>query len=51
MYMNLKPNKHKRISMTSLVLIDASPKILGLSLNLAPTQIYFFAQVPQIILV
>ena len=40
MYMNLKPNKHKRISfntttMTSLGLI-APPKILRSPLNLAP---------------
>ena len=40
MYMNLKPNKHKRISfntttMTSLGFIGP-PKILGPPLNLAP---------------
>ena len=50
MYMNLKPNQHKRISfntstMTSLGLIGP-PKVLGPPLNLAPPQIYFFAQVP-----
>ena len=42
MYMNLKPNKHKRISfntttMTSFGFIDPLPKILGPPLNLAPT--------------
>ena len=42
MYMNLKPNQHKRISfdtttMTSLEFIAPPPlKILGLPLNLAP---------------
>ena len=43
MYMNIKPNQHKRISfnttiMTSLGFIH-SPKILGPPLNLAPSQI------------
>ena len=51
MYMNLKPNEHKRISfntttMTSLRFIGP-PKMLGPPLNLAPPpQIYFFVQVP-----
>ena len=41
MYMNLKPNKHKRISfntttMASLGLIAPPPKILGTPLNLTP---------------
>ena len=40
MYMNLKPNQHKRISfstttMTSLRFIGLPPKILGPPLNLA----------------
>ena len=44
MYMNLKPNEHKRISfntttMTSLGFIAPPPNILGPSLNLAPPQI------------
>ena len=53
MYMNLKPNKHKRISfntmtMTSLGFIGP-PKTVGPPLNLAPPlhQISFFAQVPS----
>ena len=51
MYMNLKPNQHKIISfntttMTSLGFIGP-PKMLGPPLNLAPTQIQFFAQVPH----
>ena len=53
MYMNLKPNEHKRISfntttMTSLRFIGP-PKMLGPPLNLAPPppkKIYFFVQVP-----
>ena len=45
MYMNLKPNQHKRISfntttMTSLGFI-APPKILGPCLNLAPPKFNF----------
>ena len=54
MYMNLKPNQHKRISfntttMTSLGFIGP-PKVLGLPLNSAPpTQISFFAQIPPIL--
>ena len=40
MYMNLKPNKHKRMSfntnMASLGFIGPPPKILGPPLNLAP---------------
>ena len=44
MYMNLKPNQHKRISfntatMTSLGFIGPPPKILGPPLNLSPHQI------------
>ena len=45
MYMNLKPNQHKRISfntstMTSLGFIGPPPpKILGPPLNLAPPKI------------
>ena len=43
MYMNLKPNQHKRISfnttiMTSLGFIGPLPKILGPPLNLAPSK-------------
>ena len=51
--MNLKPNKHKRISfntttMASLGFIAPTPKILVLLLNLAPPapKIQFFAQAP-----
>ena len=45
MYMNLKPNQHKRISfntstMTSLGFIRPHPKILGPPLNLA--QVFSF---------
>ena len=46
MHMNLKPNKHKRISFNtttmasfSLGFIAPPPKILGPPLNLAPPQI------------
>ena len=44
MYMNLKPNQHKRMSfntttMTSLGFIAPHPKILAPPLNLAPPQI------------
>ena len=44
MYMNLKPNQHKRIffnatTMTSVAFIGPPPKILGPPLNLAPPQI------------
>ena len=51
--MNLKPNKHKRISfntttMASLGFIAPTPKILVLLLNLAlpAPKIQFFAQAP-----
>ena len=55
MYMNLKPNKHKRISfntttMTSLGFIGL-PKILGPPLNLAPPKFNFLLRSPPIILV
>ena len=53
MYVNLKPNQHKRISfntttMTSLGFI-APPKILGPPLNLAPPpkKIYFLLRSPS----
>ena len=44
--MNLKPNKHKRISFDITTM--ASLGFIGPPLNLAPLQkkIYFFAQVP-----
>ena len=50
MYMNLKPNKHKRISfntttMTSLGFIGL-PKILGPPLNLAPPKFNFLLRSP-----
>ena len=51
MYMNLKPNKHKRISFNTATMASLGfigpPKILGPTLNLAPPspQINFFAQV------
>ena len=49
--MNLKPNKHKRISFNTTTMATlgfiAPPKILGPPLNLAPSpQIQLFAQVP-----
>ena len=57
MYMNLKPNKHKRIyfnitTMASLGFI-AAPKILGPPLNLASPQkkFNFLLRSPPIILV
>ena len=55
MYMNLKPNQHKRISfntttMTSLGFIGL-PKILGPPLNLAPPKFNFLLRSPPIILV
>ena len=51
MYMNLKPNKHKRISFNTTTMASlgfiAPPKVLDSPLNLAPPpQIQFFAQVP-----
>ena len=45
MYMNLKPNKHKIISFNTTA--RASLGFIGLPLNLAAPQIYFFAQVGQ----
>ena len=55
MYMNLKPNQHKRISlntttMTSLGFIGP-PKTLGSRLNLAPPKFNFLLRSPSIILV
>ena len=52
MYMNLKPNKHKRISfntttMTSLGFIGL-PKILGPPLNLAPPKFNFLLRSPKL---
>ena len=54
MYMNLKPNKHKRIyfnitTMASLGFI-AAPKILGSPLNLAspPKNLIFCSGLPQL---
>ena len=44
MYMNLKPNQHKRISFNPTTM--TSMGFIGLPLNLAPPQIKFFAQVP-----
>ena len=49
MYMNLTPNKHKRIffnttTMESLEFIGPPPKILG-----PPLLIYFFTQVPPML--
>ena len=51
MYMNLKPNQHKRISfntttMTSLGFIASAPKILGPPLNLAPPKFNFLLRSP-----
>ena len=50
MYMNLKPNKHKRISFNTMTMASlgftAPPKILGPSLKFRTPQIEFFAQVP-----
>ena len=49
--MNVKPNKHKRISFNTATMASLGfigpPKILGPTLNLAPPspQINFFAQV------
>ena len=55
MYMNLKPKKHKIIYFTTTTMASlgfiSSHKILGPPIDLAPTQIYFFAQIPPIILV
>ena len=49
--MNLKPNKHKRISFNTITMASLGfigpPKILVPTLNLAPpSQIQFFAQAP-----
>ena len=50
MYMNLKPNKHKRISFNTTTMASlgftAPPKILGPSLKFRTPQIEFFAQIP-----
>ena len=51
MYMNLKPNKHKRISfntttMASLGFIGPPPKILGPPLNLVPPKFNFLLGFP-----
>ena len=51
MYMNLKPNQHKRISfntatMTSLGFIGPPPKILWPPLNLAPLKFSFLPSPP-----
>ena len=43
MYMNLKPNKHKRISFNTKTMTSLG--FTGPPLNLAPPKIYFFAQV------
>ena len=52
MYMNLKPNKHKRISfntttMASLGFIGPPPNILGPLLNLAPLPNLIFCSGPH----
>ena len=52
MYMNLKPNQHKRISfntstMTSLGFIGP-PKVLGPPLNLAPPKFIFLLRSPPL---
>ena len=46
MYVNLKPNQHKRISFNTTTMTSLG--FVGPPLNLAPppAQIYFFAQVP-----
>ena len=51
MYMNLKPNQHKRIyfnttTMTSLGFLRPPPKILGPSLNLAPPKFNILLRSP-----
>ena len=51
MYINLKPNKHKRISfntttMASLGFIAPPPKILGPPLNLATPKFNFLLRSP-----
>ena len=52
MYMNLKPNKHKRISFNTMTMASLGfiglPKILGSPLNLAPPQIYFLLRSPHL---
>ena len=44
MYMNLKPNQHKRTSFNTTTMTSLG--LVGPPLNLAPPQIHFFAQVP-----
>ena len=44
MYMNLKPNQHKRISFNTATMTSLG--FIGPPLNLAPPKIWFFAQVP-----
>ena len=52
MYMNLKPNKHKRISFNTMTMASLGfiglPKILGPPLNLASPQIYFLLRSPHL---
>ena len=55
MYMNLKPNKHKRISFNTTTMASLGfigpPKILGPLLNLALSKFNFSLRSPPIILV
>ena len=44
MYMNLKPNQHKRTSFNTTTMTSLG--LVGPPLNLAPPQMHFFAQVP-----
>ena len=50
MYMNLKPNKHKRISFNTTTMASLGfigpPKILGPPLNLAPPKFIFCSGPP-----
>ena len=50
MYMNLKPNKHKRISFNTTTMsslgFKCPPKILGSPINLAPPKFNFLLRFP-----